>query len=127
MVSDDLSTEPMRTDKPMRMGMSVNTNPKHVITARRAPPQYADASKSVIKDLIHKKVITRVEKPTECCSPAFFVPKGNGKVRLVTDFTELNKYVKRPTHQFPSMRDSQQAIPSNPMIFAKSDAVHGYF
>ena len=51
-------------------------------------------SKSVIKDLIRKKVITRVDEPTEWCGPAFFVPKGNGKVRLVTNYTELNNYVK---------------------------------
>ena len=33
-------------------------------------------------------IITPCDAPTEWCSPAFFVPKGDGKrVRLVTDYT----------------------------------------
>ena len=51
-------------------------------------------------------VITPVNEPTTWGSPAFFVPKADGKrVRLVTDFTALNKYVR----------------------LCKLDAVHGYF
>ena len=48
-------------------------------------------------------------------------------MRLVTDYTQLNKYVKRPVHPFPSTRDILQAIPKEAKIFAKLDAVHGYF
>ena len=59
---------------------------------------------------------------------AFFVPKANNKdVRLVTDFTHINKLVVRPVHPFPSSADIMQAIPLDAFIFAKLDAVHGYF
>ena len=69
-----------------------------------------------------------VKETTEWCSPAFFVPKADGiKMRLVTGYTQLNKYVKRPVHPFPSTRDILQAIPKEAKIFAKLDAVHGYF
>ena len=58
----------------------------------------------------------------------FFVPKSDGKsVRLVTDYTKLNSFVRRPVHPFPSVNDIVQAIPSSATIFAKFDAVNGYF
>ena len=126
-VNDELGSEPMKTPSPMKIRLTDNVNPKRVNIARRVPLRYAAAAKNVMEDLMQKEVITRVSEPTEWCSPAFFVPKPNGKVRLVTDYTELNKYVKRPIHPFPSTRDILQAIPREAKIFAKMDAVHGYF
>ena len=56
------------------------------------------------------------------------MPKGDGKrVRLVTDYTKLNKFVVRPVHLFPSVPDIIQSIPSSAAYFAKLDATHGYF
>ena len=76
-----------------------------VNTARRVPKHYEPESKKTIEELIERQVIAPVEEPTTWCSPAFFVPKADGKrVHLVTDFTALNKFVKRPTHPFPSTR-----------------------
>ena len=49
------------------------------------------------------------------------------QIRLVTDFTHLNKYLNRPIHPFPSTRDILQAIPHAAVYFLKMDAVHGYF
>ena len=49
------------------------------------------------------------------------------KVRLVTDYTKLNKYVQRPVHPFPSVKEIVQSIPAGARYFAKMDAVHGYF
>ena len=64
----------------------------------------------------------------EWCSPAFFVPKPDGKrVRLVTDYTKLNRYVKRPVHPFPSVQDIVQSISAGSQFFAKMDTIHGYF
>ena len=54
--------------------------------------------------------------------------KGDGQsIRLVTDYTKLNSFVKRPVHPFPSVIDILQAIPSSAKVFAKFDAVTGYF
>ena len=73
-------------------------------------------------------MIVPVKETTEWCSPAFFVPKADGiKMRLVTDYTQLNKFVKRPIHPFPSTRDILQSIPKEAKIFAKLEAVHGCF
>ena len=78
--------------------------------------------------MIDKNVIAKVDKPTKWVSPAFFVPKLDGiQMRLVTDYTKLNKFVLRPIHPFPSTRDILQSIPHGQKLFAKLDAVHGYF
>ena len=54
--------------------------------------------------------------------------KPNGKrFRLVTDCTKLNKYVQRPVHPFPSVKDFVQSIPAGSQFFANMDAIHGYF
>ena len=69
-----------------------------------------------------------VTETTDWCSPAFFVTKADGiRVRLVTDYTRLNRHVKRPVHPFPSTKEITQAIPHGSKWFAKLDAVHGYF
>ena len=48
-------------------------------------------------------------------------------MRLVNDYTELNKFVVRPVHPFPSVSDIIQSIPASAAYFAKLDATHGYF
>ena len=99
-----------------------------VTTARRVPKHYEPESKKTITELLERQVIAPVDEPTTWCSPAFFVPKADGKrVRLVTDFTSLNKFVLRPTHPFPSTREIIEAIPPDAKLFCKLDAVHGYF
>ena len=74
------------------------------------------------------ELIAPVDEPTTWCSPAFFVPKADGKhVHMVRDFTALNKFVKRPTHPFPSTREIIKDIPPDAKLFCKLEAVHGYF
>ena len=46
---------------------------------------------------------------------------------MVTDFTKLNKYVKRAVHPFPAAQEIIQSIPRGTKFYAKMDAVHGYF
>ncbi len=64
-------------------------------------------------------------------SPAFFVrdpPRGKkGKLCLVSDFSELNKYVKQPVHPFPSSKDIINKIRHNSKVFIKLDGLKGYF
>ena len=61
-------------------------------------------------------------------SPGFFVVKPDGKnVRMVTDFTKLNSHVQTPVHPFTCVSEILQSIPSDAKVFAKMDAVNGYF
>ena len=48
-------------------------------------------------------------------------------MRLVTDYTHLNQFVKRPVHPFPYTKEVLQAILSSATHFAKLNTVHGYF
>ena len=92
------------------------------------PLRFQEAAASEIAKYITSGIIVQCNEPTEWCSPAFFVPKGDGKrVRLVTDYTKLNQYVVRPVHPFPSVSDILQSIPASAACFAKLDATHGYF
>ena len=74
-----------------------------------------------------KGVIKKVNEPTDWVSPAFFVPKSNGKLRMVTDFTYINKFIKRPVHPFPSSSDIMKTVKPDSKFFLKMDATSGYF
>jgi len=128
-LSDTLKATPMKTPTPMKIHLYEGKIwPKRVSAARLIPRQFIEEADKTTQDLVERKVITRVHEPTMWCSPAFFVPKNdNVRVRLVTDYTQLNRYVKRPVHPFPSAKEIIQCIPASAKVFAKLDAVHGYF
>ena len=100
-LSDELNPLPMKGD-PMQISLKSNAILKKVTGARRAPLRYEEQADSVVQDLMNKKVIVPVNITTDWCSPDFFVHKADRiRVRLVTDYTHLNKYVKKPVHPFP--------------------------
>ena len=80
-----------------------------------------------ISKYITSGIIVPCDESTKWCSPAFFVPKGDGKrVHLVTDCTKWNQFVVRPLHPFPLVSDIIQSIPASAACFTKLDAMHGY-
>ena len=102
--------------------------PYRVSTARQVPLRFQTMAEQIVQDLVKARVIEPESEPTEWCAPAFFVPKGDGlRVRLVTNYTKLNRYVRRPVHPFPSVKEIVQAVPAGTKYFAKMDALHGYF
>ena len=107
-LSDELNPKPMKTAAPMKISIKRGANPRKVTSARRVPLRYEKEARKTVKELIKKGVITPVSETTDWCSPAFFVPKADKiRVRLVTDYTELNRHVKRPIHPFtPTQRRS---------------------
>ena len=56
-----------------------NVKPARTSTARAVPKRFEAPAKKAVQDLIKKGVIIRVTTPTDWCSPAFFVPKADGK------------------------------------------------
>ena len=112
----------------MKIYLKENATPYRVSAPRPIPLRFQEPANLEIDKYIKSGIIAPCDEPTEWCSPAFFVPKGDGKrVRLVTDYTKLNKFVIRPAHPFPSVADIVQSIPANSRCFAKLDATHGYF
>ena len=128
-LSDDLNPNPMEIPcKAMHIYLQRNAVPNTISIARLVPLRMQRAATQVISELLKKQVITMVNKPTPWCATGFFVSKPNRtSVRLVTDYTKLNKFVKRPIQPFPSATEIIQSIPEDADFFAKLDAAHGYF
>ena len=100
----------------MKIYLKDNCVPYRVSAPRPIPLRFQEPTNAEILKYIASGIIVPCDKPTEWCSPAFFVPKGDGKrVRLVT------------VHPFPSASDIIQSIPASAACFTKLDATHGYF
>ena len=105
MFKDELGEVPMNVPK-MSIHLTENHVTYRIFTARQVPLRFTNPTEKVVTDLINARVIMPVSEPTELCAPAFFVPEADGKkVCFVTDYTKLNKYVKRPVHPFPSVKE----------------------
>ena len=127
--SDKLGGKVMNC-KPMKIELrsDIPIKPVCFVTARKVPLHFEAAAAELIAELLAAGVIERVDHATTWTSPAHFVEKGNtGRVRLVCDFTHLNKFVARPTHPFPSVPDIVQTVDPKSRYFAKADLCHGYF
>ena len=112
----------------MKIYLQDHSIPYRVSVPRPIPLRFQEPANREIARHIEPSVIIPSDEPTEWCLPALFVLKGDGKrVRLVTDYTRLNKFVVRPVHPFPSVSDIVQSIPASSTCFAKLDATHGYF
>jgi hypothetical protein len=129
-LSDELTHGHMLGKEPMKIQVrtDVHVRPVRRLTARPIPVHFRKEADRMVEELIAEGILARVEHPTDWISAGHFVPKPDGKrVRLVTDFTDLNLTVKRPVHPFPSTGDILQGISAGSTWFAKLDAVHGYF
>ena len=105
--SDTLESRPMSAQK-MKIYLKDNCVPYRVSAPRHIPLRFQEPPNAEISKYIASGIIAPCDSPTEWCSPAFFVPKGDGKrVRLVTDYTCL-------LYTSPSPRDRQKSrMPSS--------------
>ena len=101
--------------------------PMRVMTTSQVPIHQTEAAQALVDRLVKDGVLMQENEPTEWISRGLFVPKPNKGVRLVTDFRQLNKYVKRPVHPFPSASEIMQHLKPDSRVFCKMDATQGYF
>jgi hypothetical protein len=99
----------------------------HVTTARTIPHHYQEQAMKLNSELEVAKMMVGETDTTTWCLPAHYVPKPNGKVRLVIDYRQLNKATSWPVHPFSSVPDLMGQIDPEARFFAKLDAIHGYF
>ena len=128
-VKNDIDSKPMKAD-PLKIFLSDNAIPRRCLTVRQTPIHMQEEAEQLVKKLLKSGIIVKVNdnEPTPWVAPGFFVPKPHGKgVRLVTDYREINKFIKRPIHPFPSARDCLKRIPHTAKVFASLDCLHGYF
>ena len=123
-----LNPIPMKTE-PMHIYLKeTDERPLRISTERQIPKHFQAAAERCIRYLLDKGVIEKVDLAHRLVFHSIFRTKSNNiDVRLVTDFTYINKRIVRPVHPFPSSADIMQAIPPDAYIFAKLDAIHGYF
>ena len=110
----------------MKIHLTSGEKPFRIATARQIPLHWRDKAERVVQQLIREKILAPQEEPTDWCAPGFFVAKKNGDLRLVVDYTNLNKYVRRPIHTFPSAQEIIAGIDPESTVFAKLDATQGY-
>ena len=80
-----------------------------------------------IRDALAGEVLVPCDKPTKWSSKAFAVPKGTpGKVRIVADFRNLNKALKRPVWPTESSGQLLRHIDPDSRVFCSIDARSGY-
>ena len=113
---------------PMKIHLrnDIKVEPMKIFVARKIPIHHEEEANKEMDKLINQKILEKVDHPTEWVNPSMFVKKEGGGLRLVTDFSALNKYVKRPVHPFPTAQEVTQSIPADSKWFAKLDAVKGY-
>ena len=124
---DKLGELPMNVPK-KKIVLTENAVPYRISTSRQVPLRFQRAAEKTVDDLVRLKVIVEEKNPQDWCALGFFVPKPYGEdVRMVMDYSKINKSVKRPVHPFPSVADIISSIPAGTKFFAKMDAIHGYF
>ena len=129
-LNDKLSEIPMAGPE-MEIQLEENgIRPTKVTVARAIPLHYQQRADAMLDELLLDKIIVPVSDVEEVryCAPAFFVPKaGTEKIRLVTDYSGLNRSVVRPVHSFPSPLECINAIDPTSYVFLSADCTSGYF
>ncbi len=126
-VSDTLPETPMN-GPPMKIHLKegANVRPSRVMTARQVPIHHKKEADELVEKLIRDKIIRRINEPTEWTSPAFFLRKPSGGLRMVTDFSKLNSACERACKPFPTAADIVARIPADATVFCTMDALQGY-
>ena len=126
-LSDNLKDTPIVGSK-FKLELKDNAVARKFLTARKLPLHYEAEAKKIIGQMLKDGIIKKQEKPSEWISPAFFVPKSNGKLRLVVDYKSsgLNNALKRRVHPFPSADDIMKQIKPTSKWFLKADCIQGY-
>ena len=75
--------------------------------------------------MIKLGVIEEATGPTDWCNPLVIAMKANGKIRICTDMTKLNKAVKREIHPIFTVEASLAKIKGK--LFRKLDANSGFW
>ena len=127
--SEKLKSEPIR-DFTMKIEIHGDVKPLKVNVPREIPIHVRDPAKECMDELLAAGVVERVPagESSAWCSPAFFILKPDGRrARLLVDMTELNKATVRSPKPFPSTASILRNIEHDATVFAKLDAVQGFF
>ena len=72
---------------------------------RTIPAALRDRVKPELEDIEKRRVIRRVEEPTDWMSSMAIVEKPDGRLRICLDPRDLNKAIEREHFQLPTIED----------------------
>ena len=125
-ISDSIAGRKVK-GPPASIKLKPGAKPVRILRTKQVALHKQEEAKKTLEKLISNGIIVKTNEPTEWISPAHFVPKSDGSLRLVTDFSALNKWIERPVTPFPSASEIIEAIPAGSRYFASLDAIMGYF
>ena len=96
-------------------------------TTRQIPLRYQTREEAYVKKLTDLGKITKVAQPNPWCCHAFFVPKPDDMIELVTDFLLINMIINRDQTIDKKKDDTIQPIPNIATCFATLDLAEGQF
>ena len=100
--------------------------PFSVSVPRRVALPLLPKVKTQLEKMVSEGIIKPVTEPTDWCAPMVVVPKKDGSVRITTDFSMLNRYVRREKYEMPSIEDTLASF-GNSKWYSKLDAMSGFF
>ena len=116
-----------RLEHSYKISLKGGIEPFSCSVARRVSlPQLPKVEKA-LNSMVDQGIISSVTQPTDWCAPMVVVPKpSSGDVRITTDFTELNRAVRREKFEMPSV-DFALGRLGGAKFFSKLDANSGFF
>ena len=94
------------------------------VPARPIPFHFKDRVHTQLKEMADAGIIQPSNSPW--CTPAVYVPKANGEIRICVDFVQLNKVTKKDSYPVPRADGPQQKL-ANKKVFAKIDLKSAYW
>ena len=87
-----------------KITLKENAEPLPCLVARKVSLPLLPKVEKALTDMVNLGVIEKVDEPTDWCAPMVVVKKPDSEdVRITTDFTELNRAVKRELFELPSV------------------------
>ena len=113
------------TAVPYKIQLEEDAQPHAIYVPRPVPLPLLEKTRAELNRMLSLGVIEEVTEPTEWCSPMVVIPKGD-TVRVCSDVTQLNKYVKREVHPMATVEESLAKLGGG-TIFSKLDANSGFW
>jgi len=97
---------------PIHLDLVSDAKPYHCQKPMRVPHIHMETLKKEIYRLVEAGVLEEVDplRAPAWCAPTFIIPKKDNRVRVITDYRELNKRIKRKPWPMPHITDMLQDI-----------------